>query len=368
MSDVTFDPSEVAVPGVLGLNPYQPGKPIEELERDYGIHNIIKLASNENPNGPSPKVRSVITESTAEITRYPDGGGVVLKKKLAEHMKINADQITLGNGSNDVLELVVRVFVSPGQEVMYAQHAFAVYPLATQAASAKHNVVLAKNWGHDLVAMADSVTEDTRVIFIANPNNPTGTWSQKGELRRFLESVPSNVIVVVDEAYAEYITKADYPNCIDWLGDFPNLIVTRTFSKIYGLAALRVGYSVSSPHIGDLLNRVRQPFNVNTLGQVAAIVALDDEAYVEQSRALNEKELGRLSSELQGINLECIPSVGNFISVDMDRPALEIFELLLKQGVIVRPVANYDMPNHLRVTVGLPEDNDRFLESLRSCL
>jgi len=368
MSNLNFDPSELAAPGVLGLSPYQPGKPIDELEREYGVSDIIKLASNENPNGPSSRVRTAIADSIVDITRYPDGGGVTLKQKLSSHLKVNTDQITLGNGSNEVLDLVVRVFVSPGQEVIYAQHAFAVYALATQAASAKHKVVAAKEWRHDLAAMAEAVSDDTRVIFVANPNNPTGTWSRKDELRSFLENVPSHVIVVVDEAYAEYVAVADYPNCIDWLADFPNLVVTRTFSKIYGLAALRVGYSVSSPKIADYLNRVRQPFNVNTLGQIAAIAALDDGNYIDQCRLLNNRELDRLQAELQGMGLVFIPSVGNFISVDMGRPAMEIFESLLRSGVIVRPVANYGMPNHLRITVGLPEENDRFLASLRGCL
>ncbi len=359
-----FDVLALTAPGVRGLQPYQPGKPVEALEREYGVTNAVKLASNENPAGPSPKVTEVVWRAVGDITRYPDGNGFGLKHALAGHLGVEAAQITLGNGSNDVLELVARTFASPGQGIVYSEHAFAVYPLAAQAVGARGVAVPAREWGHDLAAMAAAVDETTRVVFIANPNNPTGTWVTREALAAFLDAVPDTVIVVVDEAYFEYVDLAEYPDAVSWLVRHPNLVVTRTFSKAHGLAGLRVGYAVSSPEIAELLNRVRQPFNVNSLAQCAAVAALGDHDYVVQSRELNRAERARLCRALDDLGLAYIPSVGNFVAVDVGGPAAAVYEALLRRGVIVRPVAGYGMPSHLRVTVGLPGEDDRLLDAL----
>lgn len=364
---------ELAAPGVKGLTPYQPGKPIEELEREYGVSNIIKLASNENPMGPSPLALAAIREEMNELARYPDGNGFLLKQALSDKLKVSMSQITLGNGSNDVLELVARAFVTADNEVIFSRHAFAVYPIVTQAVNAKAIVTPAKEWGHDLDAMANAVTEKTRLVFIANPNNPTGTWLDGEVLKSFISQLPAHVIVVIDEAYFEYASDPrmqahGYPNAMQWLAEFPNLIVTRTFSKAYGLAALRVGYAVSHADIADLLNRVRQPFNVNHLAIVAASAALNDEAYLEQGIQLNVDGMHQLTQAFTDMGLAFIPSVGNFVCVDVGKAAASVYDALLYEGVIVRPVANYQMPNHLRVTVGTPQENERFILALRKVL
>lgn len=356
----------VAVQGVQGLQPYQPGKPIDELARELGLDpaSIIKLASNENPLGPSEKALAAIQAELPELCRYPDGNGFELKQKLSQRLGIDPAQLTLGNGSNDILELVARAFADSDSEVVYSQHAFAIYAIATQEISATHVPVPAKDWGHDLDAMAAAVNDKTRVIFVANPNNPTGTAVGRDALDRFLNAVPSSVIVVLDEAYGEYIDDPDFPDGLQWIGRHPNLVVTRTFSKAWGLAALRVGYAVSSPEVADILNRVRQPFNVSALGLAAAAAVLDDEAYLERSRALNRKGMQQLEVGFQSLGLSYIPSKGNFIAVDVGREAMPVYQGLLQEGVIVRPVGGYGMPNHLRVSIGLPEENRRFLEAL----
>jgi len=357
----------LARPGVQKLSPYVPGKPVEELAREFGLQaqDIVKLASNENPMGPSPAVKAAIAAALPELTRYPDGNGFALKQALAERLGVATDSITLGNGSNDILELVTRAFVGPEHEVIFSDHAFAVYPIVTQAVGAKAVSVPAKNWGHDLVAMAAAITESTRLIFIANPNNPTGTWIERAELEVFLAKVPERVIVVLDEAYTEYVETDDVPNGMDYLAQYPNLLVSRTFSKAYGLAAIRVGYGVSCAAIADALNRVRQPFNVNALALAAALAALQDEAYLIESRRLNRAGMQQLEDGCAAQGLSWIPSRGNFLAIDLGREAAPIFQALLREGVIVRPVANYGMPNHLRVTVGLPEENQRFLDALK---
>ncbi len=365
---MTIDPLALAVPGVRGLKPYEPGKPIEELEREYGVEDAVKLASNENPLGPGPKALASIRKHLAELSRYPDGGGFGLKLALAQKLAIAPEQLTLGNGSNEVLELVARAFVLPENEVVFSQHAFAVYPLVTQAIGAKANVVPARNWGHDLEAMAAAVSERTRLIFIANPNNPTGTWTRSHELEGFLGKVPDHALVVVDEAYFEYVTEHDYPNSIPWIERFANLIVTRTFSKVHGLAGLRIGYGVSTPEIAEVLNRVREPFNVNSLALVAASAALDDVAHVIQSVKVNQEGMKQLTEAFVRMDLSYIPSVGNFVTVDVGQPGVQVYEALLREGVIVRPIAGYSMPNHLRVTVGVEEENQRFLEALQKIL
>ncbi len=356
----------LAVPGVRGLHPYQPGKPIEELEREYGIKQAIKLASNENPLGPGAEALAAIRGELDELARYPDGNGFALKTALARKHGVASTQITLGNGSNEVLEFVARTFVLPKHEVVFSEHAFAVYPLVTQAIGAKAVVTPAKDWRHDLDAMAAAMTARTRVVFVANPNNPTGTWINARTLEQFLQRTPAHVVVVVDEAYAEYVDERDYPNTIPWVARFPNLVVARTFSKVHGLAGLRVGYGVSTPEMAELLNRVREPFNVNSLALAAAEAALSDDAHVSRSLAMNRNGMQQLVRAFDDMGLAYIPSVANFISVDVGRPAAGVYEALLRQGVIVRPVANYGMPNHLRVTIGRSEENERFIEALRN--
>lgn len=367
---MTCDFLALARPGVQRLSPYVPGKPVEELAREFGLRpqDIVKLASNENPLGPSPAVKKAIEAALPELTRYPDGNGFALKQALATKLGVPTASITLGNGSNDILELVTRAFVGPEHEVIFSDHAFAVYPIVTQAVGATAVSVPAKDWGHDLPAMAAAISDATRMIFIANPNNPTGTWIERVELEAFLAQVPETVMVVLDEAYTEYVETDDVPNGMDYLAQYPNLLVSRTFSKAYGLAALRVGYGVSSPQIADALNRVRQPFNVNSLALAAALAALQDEAYLIESRRINRLGMQQLEDGSALMGLSWIPSRGNFLAIDLGREAAPVFQALLREGVIVRPVANYGMPNHLRVTVGLPEENQRFLDVLKQVL
>jgi histidinol-phosphate aminotransferase len=365
---------ELAAPGVRGLQAYQPGKPLAELERDYGIRDAVKLASNENPLGPGPLAVAAAREALSELSRYPEGSAYLLAGKLAGRHAVSPAAITLGNGSNDVLDMIARVFLGPGTEAVYSQHAFAVYPIAVQATGATARVAPATDgsngaaWGHDLTAMAERVGPRTRLVFIANPNNPTGTWLAETGLRAFVDGLPDHVMVVIDEAYFEYVDATGYPDSSRWLADCPNLIVTRTFSKAYGLAGLRVGYAVSHPEVAGLLNRVRHPFNVNTVGQAAALAALDDSGHLQESLRVNRAGMTQLVSGFERLGLSYIESVGNFIAVDMGRPAAAIYEGLLQNGVIVRPVVNYEMPNHLRVTVGLPAENERLLVALEKVL
>lgn len=357
---------DLAVPGVRGLEPYQPGKPIEELEREYGVTGAIKLASNENPLGPDPRALAAARDALADIHRYPDSSGFALKKALAKKHGVRPDCITLGNGSSDILEFLAHAFVLPENEVVFSEHAFALYPIVTRAVGAKAVVTPAKNWGHDLVAMRQAVNARTRLIFIANPNNPTGTWLKSGELEEFISALPAHVLVAVDAAYFEYVDAKDYPDTIGWSAKYPNLVTTRTFSKAYGLAGLRVGYGISSPAVAEVLNRVRPPFNVNSAALAAAAAALEDETHVARAVQNNRDGMRQLSAAFTEMGLAHIPSAGNFICVDLKKPAQAVNEALLRQGVIVRPVANYGMPNHLRVTVGLPEENRRFIDALRS--
>ena len=360
----------LALPGVQKLSPYVPGKPIEELAREYDLDpaQIIKLASNENPLGPAPMALKAIQQELPYLTRYPDGNGFALKQAISQRFGFDSAMITLGNGSNDILELLTRAFVSSEHEVIFSQHAFAVYPIVTQAVGARAVEVPAVNWGHDLQAMAAAVTPDTRVIFVANPNNPTGTWVGRSELEAFLDQVPEQVLVVLDEAYTEYVDDKHALNGFDYVAKHRNLIVSRTFSKAYGLAALRVGYCVSHPDIADVLNRVRQPFNVNNLGLAAAVASLSDNAYLEESRRANREGMIQLEQGFAEQGLSWIPSRGNFVAVDVGRDAAPVYEGLLRRGVIVRPVAGYGLPNHLRVTVGLPLQNQRFLDALAEVL
>ena len=358
----------LATPGVQTLKPYLTGKPIEELERELGIKNIVKLASNENPLGPGKLALHAARQALEQLHRYPDGAGFHLKAALSEKFNLRPEQITLGNGSNDLLELIGRAFLNRGDEVIFSQHAFAVYMLVTLGCSAKPVEVPAQLFGHDLAAMADAITERTRVIFIANPNNPTGTWFHKHALDAFLARVPEHVLVVLDEAYVEYVEEDGYPNGFDYLGRYSNLIVTRTFSKMYGLAGLRVGYAVANPQITNVLNRVRQPFNVNAPALAAAQASLNDVNYIEDSKSENTAGLVQITEGLTKLNLHAIPSVANFIAFDCGRPAQPIYEALLHEGVIVRPIGGYGMPNHLRVSIGLGEENERFLQALQKVL
>jgi histidinol-phosphate aminotransferase len=366
--------TDLAAPGVRALQPYQPGKPVAELEREHGIHNAVKLASNENPYGPSPRAITAASQALQDISRYPEGSGYLLTERLANKHGVSPECITLGNGSNDVLDLVARVFLTPDHAAVFSQYAFAVYPIVVQATGAQAQVAAAHDgsrgpaYGHDLAAMNKLLDSNTRLVFIANPNNPTGTWLNSDELQAFIEGLPGHVLVVVDEAYFEYVANPQYPDTSKWLQRYPNLIVTRTFSKAYGLAGLRVGYALSHPEVAGLLNRVRQPFNVNQPAQAAALAALDDPAHVEETVHRNREGIRFLASGFERLGLSYIASAGNFISFETDRPGTDVYNELLQEGMIVRPLANYDMPNHLRVTVGLEKENQRFLEVLEKVL
>ena len=348
---------------ILGLNPYQGGKPIEELERELGIKNVIKLASNENPLGPSLKVVEAMKFSLKEVHRYPAGNGYELKKSISGHLDVATEMISLGNGSNELLELVARVFVCrKTDEVIFSQYAFVVYPLVTQALGATAKVASAKEYGHDLNAMLKLINDKTKLIFVANPNNPTGTLLQDDEIYNFLIKVPSRIPVVLDQAYFEYLNIND--QAIDWLKEFDNLIITRTFSKAYGLAGLRVGYSICSPTIADFINRIREPFNVNHTAQIAAICALSDLDYLKESIKVNNTGLSQLEEGFKCLQLSYIPSHANFIAVKFSN-AIEIYNNLLKEGIIVRPV---EMDNFLRISIGTAEENTCLLHALEKIL
>jgi histidinol-phosphate aminotransferase len=359
---------DLAVPGVQQLVPYVPGKPIEELERELGLTRIIKLASNENPLGPGKKALAAIQATLPQLALYPDGNGFNLKQALARKYGLDIGQITLGNGSNEILELVARAFLTTEHDVVFSQHAFAVYPIVTQAVGAKAVVVPAVNYGHDLSAMLQAVTEKTRLVFVANPNNPTGTWIDQSSLERFIKALPETCLCVLDEAYYEFVNSTDSADSIGWLKKYPNLLITRTFSKAYGLAGLRVGYGLSSPELADILNRVRQPFNNNMLALAAAEAALSDAEHLERTITVNARGMQQLTDGFRKLGLEWIPSHGNFVSVDLKQPGLPVYEALLRKGVIVRPVANYEMPNHLRVSIGTEEENRIFLNALSDIL
>ncbi|MBP6035462.1 MAG: histidinol-phosphate transaminase [Azonexus sp.] len=355
--------ADQALPYIRAISPYQPGKPVTALAREMGIpvSKIVKLASNENPLGMSPKARKAVEAAIVGSERYPDQFDLI--KALAERCGVATGQVVLGNGSNDVLDLVARVFLAPGRSAVFAQHAFAVYPLATLSAGAELIVVPARNYGHDLDAMAAAIRPDTRIVWVANPNNPTGTFLPYAEVRALLEAVPNNVVVVLDEAYNEYLPPAERVDTAAWIADFPNLVVTRTFSKIYGLAGLRVGYALAAPEVADLMNRVRQPFNVNNLALAAAVAALDDHLFVADSYELNRRGMEQVVGGLKRLGFEHIPSHGNFVTFKAGDGA-GINQILLRQGVIVRPIAGYGMPEWLRVTIGTEPENARFLDAL----
>ncbi len=366
---------ELATAGVQKLVPYKPGKPVAELERELGIADSIKLASNENPLGPSKSALDVITKIAPSINYYPDGGGFALSDKLAQQHAVHTSSITLGNGSNDILELVTRAFLTPQHSAVFSEYSFAVYPIVVQAVGAQANIAKAfpedhasMPLGHDPDKLLAQIDDTTRIIFIANPNNPTGTWLTPDALENLFSRIPQDVIIVLDLAYTEYMDEDVKPPVNQWLEQYPNLVVTHTFSKVYALAGLRIGYSISNPEIADILNRVRQPFNTNSLAQAAAIASLDDEAHVVKSVSMNNAGKAYLQHAFTEMGLRYLPTMGNFISVNVNQDGLALYQKLLEQGVIVRPVTNYAMPEYLRITIGTQQQNERFIETLRKCL
>ena len=358
--------SALVNPSIARLNPYQPGRPIDEVARELGLTKVAKLASNENPRGPAPAVRERIQGALGELSRYPDANGHALKRRLAAHHDIEPHRITLGNGSNDVLELAAKFTLEPGTEGIMSAHGFIVYTLAITGTGCGATLITvpAKAYGCDLEAMLDQVTDATRIVFIANPNNPTGSLVGERELTGFLDRLPPRVWAVLDEAYAEYVDAPGYPDGRALLERYPNLIVTRTFSKIHALAGLRIGYALSSAEAADLMNRARHPFNVSSLSLAAAETALDQTAFVAESAALNRDGLAALAAGLSQLGYPALPSAGNFLCVDLQRDAGPVFEALLRSGVIVRTIREYGLPNHIRVSVGLPEENQVFLDAL----
>ena len=359
---------DLAPEWIRAIAPYQPGKPISELERELGITGIVKLASNENPLGASKAAVAAMQEALKTIALYPDGNGFDLKDALAKRYAVEHAQIVLGNGSNDLLELAARAFLKQGDKTVYSAHAFAVYALATQAVGATGITVPAQAFGHDLEAMRETaVREQAKMVFVANPNNPTGTFLSGAALLSFMRALPANILVVLDEAYNEYLPAALRYDSVSWLKEFPNLIVSRTFSKAYGLAGLRVGYALMHPQVADMLNRVRQPFNVNSVALAAATAALADTAFVQETFALNQAGMTQITDGLRKLGLEYIESYGNFVSFRI-AGAGRMFRRLLELGVIVRPIANYDMADWLRVSIGLPEENEKFLSALQQAM
>jgi histidinol-phosphate aminotransferase len=358
---------------VRAIAPYQGGKPISEVAREFGLDEarIVKLASNENPLGIPESAKRAMSAAMADLARYPDSNGFDLKAAISEKFGVPTEWVTLGNGSNDILELAARSLVSPGQSVVYSQYSFAVYPLATQAIGARAIVVAAKDFGHDLPAMRASITDDTRLVFVANPNNPTGTFIDGEQIAAFIRSVPPHVVIVLDEAYTEYLSPSQRYDAFAWVAQHPNLIVSRSFSKAYGLAGLRIGFGIAQPGLTDLMNRLRQPFNVNSLAQAAAIAALQDEAFLKKSAEINSQGYLQLTAAFDQMGISYVPSVGNFVlfrAGDEENAGAKVNLALLKQGIIVRPVANYGLPQWLRVSIGLPEENEAFLSALKSVL
>lgn len=359
---------ELANPSIRNLIPYQPGKPIEEVERELGLTNVIKLASNENPLGPSPKAMIAAHDALTKAHLYPDGGCFAIKQALAKFLHVEQNQLTLGNGSENVLEIIIKAYLNTHSNAIVSQYAFATIPIQIKAIGAELITIPTQQWRHDIQETINTCNEKTRVIFIVNPNNPTGTYTTRGELNELLNSVSREVLIVLDEAYSEYIARDDYPHAEQLLKQHPNLIVSRTFSKIYGLAGLRIGYAISSPEIADILNRTRLPFNLNSIGSAAAIAALSDNEFVEKSIVLNNQGKEQLEIGLKKLNINFIPSLGNFIAIDVARDGNAVYQALLHKGVIVRPLTAYGMPTHLRVTIGTHEQNARFLKSLQEIL
>src|SRR5450830_66747 len=358
---------------IRAIAPYQAGKPIAEVAREFGLEEskIIKLASNENPLGMPQSARLAMQQAVADIGRYPDANGFELKAAISAKYAVPQDWITLGNGSNDILELAAHAFVQAGQSVVFSQYGFLVYALATQDVGARAIEVKACEFGHDLDAMVAAIADDTRLIYIANPNNPTGTFLAPAQLEAFLQRVPAHVVVVLDEAYNEYLAADLQYESTHWVRSYPNLIVSRTMSKAYGLAGLRIGFAIGQPAVTDLLNRIRQPFNVNSLAQAAAIAALNDTAFLAQSAALNAQGYAQLIEAFDALGLDYVPSYGNFVLVKVGEDATagaRVNLALLQQGIIVRPVANYGLPQWLRISIGLPQENAAFIAALKVIL
>jgi histidinol-phosphate aminotransferase len=351
-------------PDIAALSPYVPGKPVEELQRELGLTRVIKLASNENPLGPSPKAMAVINEGVATLHRYPDGGAFLLRQALADRWKVATDQIILGNGSDEILGLLARTFLSPGDEAVMADQTFVIYRMEVMAAHGKAVVVPLVHWRHDVAAMADAITNRTRLLFLCNPNNPTGTMVTADEVGRLLARVPEHVVVVFDEAYFEYVRSAEFPDSMAYVKQGRNTIVLRTFSKIYGLAGLRIGYGVTTPEISGFLNRVRPPFNANSLAQRAALAALNDDEHVARSRTTNETGMDQVITGLRALGFAPIPSETNFVYFDVGRDGHHVFEGLLRLGVIIRHIDG----RMLRVTIGQTEENKAFLGALGQVL
>ena len=358
----------LANPQIANLTPYQPGKPVEELERELGISSAIKLASNENALGPSPLALAAAQQALAHSHIYPDGGCYVLKQALAEFLNVASNQLTIGNGSENILEIITKAYLQTGRAALISQYAFLTIPLLIKASGAETITVAAQNYGHDISKMLEAITANTRLIFVVNPNNPTGTYTNTADLLLLLNNVRPDILVVVDEAYNEFIDAEDYPDTVKLLAQYPNLIISRTFSKAYGLAGLRIGYAVSSPQIADILNRARLPFNVNSIAAVAAVAAIKDQAHVQRTVAMNKEGMQQLINGLKQLQLEFIPSLGNFITVDVQQNGGDVYQALLRQGVIIRPLLAYGMPNHVRLTIGTAAQNLRLLMALEQVL
>ncbi len=370
-TDGKAHPGKLATAAVLSLSPYVPGKPISELEREYGVGNIVKLASNENPYGPSPGALAAMHSALAEAWLYPDGSAHGLKQALAAHLEVPSECVTVGNGSNELLLMLAESFMTAQDSAVYSQYGFAIYPLVIRATGARSIEVpalsapSAMRYGHDLDAMARAIVADTKLVFIANPNNPTGTWVDRERLRAFIAAAPKHSLVVLDEAYVEYARLSGCESGLPWLSEFPNLVLVRTFSKAYGLAGVRVGYSISHPEVADALNRIRPAFNVSNVAQAGAAAALADQEHVQEAARRVVAERERMAEAFRLMRIPVIPSAGNFLLIEVGAAA-QVYEQLLRGGVIVRPVAGYGLPRHLRVSVGLREQNDRLLKVLAS--
>ncbi len=354
---------EIIKPHILGLEPYQPGKPIEELERELGLEGCIKLASNESPIGPSPKALAAVRAALAEVHRYPDGASFALRERLAADLEVDPAQLVFGAGADEILELLAKVLLGPGDEVVFAWPSFAMYPVVVQGMGATAvRVPLTRELTHDLPAMAEAVTDRTRLVFVCNPNNPTGTSVGADALDRFLESLPDRVVVAIDEAYFEFVRRRDFPDSLGWLRRRPGTIALRTFSKIFGLAGLRIGYGIADRELAGYLQRARHPFNINRLAEIAALAALDDAEHTDRARAINAEGIDYLRRELRALGMETWPTDANFLLASARR---DTAERLLREGIIVRPLHGFGMPDHIRISIGLPEENERLVKTLR---
>ncbi len=362
------DPKSLVRKKVLEIKPYQPGKPIEEVKRELGLAEVTKLASNENALGPSKLALQAIEEKLTEICLYPDGGQYYLRKALSEKLGVKDTEVVSGFGSCELIEVILKTFLNPGEEVVSSQYAFAYFKISTQVVGGENRIVRAKNYGHDLEAMAEAITPRTKVVFIANPNNPTGTMNTVDEVERFLERAPDSVIVVFDEAYYEFVNRDDYPQTLPWVKEGRNVIILRTLSKIYGLAGLRLGYAIAKEELIWSLNQVRQVFNTSRLAQIGAVAALRDEEHVRKTLELNRKGQEYLYSELSKLGLFYIPSQANFVLVDLKVDATTIFDKLMREGIIVRPMGGYELPTCIRVTVGTSDQNRKFIDALKKVM